>query len=405
MSDIRVNVTGPAPFIVSVTGAVGASPLITNGQTFAVQLAGVGPTGPRGAAGQAGSQGEAGPVGPTGAASTVAGPTGPTGAVSTVPGPTGASVVGATGPAGIAGGVGATGPTGARGIDGAAGQSITGPAGTSGQPGSTGPTGARGVDGAAGQSITGPTGPAGQQGDSGLVGATGATGARGSDGAAGQSVTGPTGASGSDGAATTSASDLTSGTLPDARLSGSVLLAAALAARQHQTTSFIDAIDRTALTTAVPPVSNAVYWTFFTPAYALTISQIAYACTTAAAGVTLCRYGIYTADASGTATLVARTASDTTIFNASNTVFTRSLDTTGGYPASYTLTAGTRYAVAICIAASNTGSVSGAACPGVIAALSPRVQGVRTGANDLLASQGAGQYNGTVGQTYWARLS
>lgn len=201
MSDIRVSVTGPAPFTVSVTGATGVSPLITNGQTFAVQLAGVGPTGPRGAAGQAGSQGEAGPVGPTGAASTVAGPTGPTGAVSTVPGPTGASVVGATGPTGIAGGVGATGPTGARGIDGAAGQSITGPAGASGQQGSTGPTGARGIDGVAGQSITGPTGAAGQRGDSGLVGATGATGARGSDGAAGQSVTGPTGAAGSVGPA------------------------------------------------------------------------------------------------------------------------------------------------------------------------------------------------------------
>ena len=532
MSDIRVSVTGPAPFIVSVTGATGVSPVITNGQTFAVQLAGVGPTGPRGAAGQSGSQGDAGPVGPTGSASTVAGPTGPTGAVSTVPGPTGASVVGATGPAGTAGGVGATGPTGARGIDGAAGQSITGPAGTSGQPGSTGPTGARGVDGAAGQSITGPTGPAGQRGDSGLVGATGATGARGSDGAAGESVTGPTGASGSDGAvgatgargdsitgptgargvdggvgatgstgatgargsdgavgptgaastvtgptgvagatgaagvagatgpqgpaaslnypsiidfpatgsasalylaedtsrlyqwespvyvevgvsggggsggaATTSASDLTSGTLPDARLSSSVLLASALAARQHQTTAFIDVVDRSVINSAIPPVSNAAYWTFFTPVYTVTITQIAYACTTAAAGVTLCRYGLYTADASGNATLVARTASDTTIFNASNTVFTRTLDTTGGYPASYTLNAGTRYAVAICIAAANTGSVSGVSCPGVIAALSPRFQGVRTGANDILTSQGSGQYNGTVGQAYWARLS
>ena len=216
---------------------------------------------------------------------------------------------------------------------------------------------------------------------------------------------GVSGGGGSGGAATTSASDLTSGTLPNARLSSSVLLASALAARQHQTTAFIDATDRVALTTAVPPVSNAVYWTFFTPAYTLTISQIAYACTTAAAGVTLCRYGLYTADAAGNATLVARTASDTTIFNSSNTVFTRSLNTTGGYPSSYTLTAGTRYAVSICIAAANTGAVSGVACPGVIAALSPRVQGVRTGANDILTSQGSGQYNGTVAHIYWARLS
>ncbi len=196
------------------------------------------------------------------------------------------------------------------------------------------------------------------------------------------------------------------GTLADARLSSNVLLASALAARHHQTTSFIDAVDRNCLTTAVPPVSNAVYWTFFTPAYTLTITQIAFACTTAASGVTLCRYGLYTADAAGNATLVARTASDTTIFSASNSVFTRSLDgSTGGYPASYTLTAGTRYAVAICIAASNTGAVSASPSPGVLAALSPRVQGVRTGANDILTSQGSGQYNGTVAHVYWARLS
>jgi hypothetical protein len=207
------------------------------------------------------------------------------------------------------------------------------------------------------------------------------------------------------GIATTSASDLTSGTLADARLSGNVLLASALAARQHQTTSFIDALDRSSINTTQVPVSNAVYWTFLTPAYSLTITQIAFACTTAASGVTLCRYGLYTADAAGNATLVARTASDTTIFNANNTVFTRSLDTTGGYPSSYTLAAGSRYAVALCIAASNTGSVSGSLIPHVIAALSPRVQGVRTGANEILTTQGSGQYNGSVGHAYWARLS
>lgn len=212
-------------------------------------------------------------------------------------------------------------------------------------------------------------------------------------------------ASGGADAIAIAASQITSGTLDDGRLSGNVLLAAALAARQHQTASFIDAVDRTFITTAVPPVNNATYWTFFTPAYTVTVSQIAFACTTAASGVTLCRFGIYTADAAGNATLVARTASDTTIFNASNTVFTRSLNTTGGYPATYTLLAGTRYAVSLCIAAANTGSVSGASCPNAIAAQSPRVQGVRTGTNELLATQGQGQYNGSVGHIYWARLS
>jgi hypothetical protein len=331
------------------------------------------------------------------------------------------SLAGPQGPQGVAGVAGVAGPQGIPGVAG-----VAGPAGVAGAKGDRGDVGPQGQAGVAGQQ--------GIQGPAGVAGATGPQGpaaslvypsitdfpATGSDSALylDESTSrlyqwespvyvevGVSGGGGSGGAATTSASDLTSGTLPDARLSSSVLLASALAARQHQTTSFIDATDRIALTTAVPPVSNAVYWTFFTPAYTLTISQIAFACTTAASGVTLCRYGLYTADASGNATLVARTASDTTIFNTSNTVFTRSLDTTGGYPASYTLTAGTRYAVSICISAANTGAVSGAACPGVIAALSPRVQGVRTGAGDILTSQGSGQYNGTVGHIYWARLS
>lgn len=195
------------------------------------------------------------------------------------------------------------------------------------------------------------------------------------------------------------------GTIADARLPSSVVLASTLAGRQHQTTAVIDAIDRNFLTTTVAPVSGAIYWTFFSPLISLTVSQIAYASFGAASGVSLCRFGIYAVDGSGNVSLVARTASDTTIFAASNTVYTRSLDTTGGYPASYSLVAGTRYAVAMCIVASNTGTVSGSACPAVLGALSPRVQGVRTGASDLLASSTSGQFNGSVNHLYWARLS
>ena len=403
-----------------------------------------GPAGPTGAAGAAGAKGDTGSTGPQGVAGAAGaqGPAGPQGDT----GPQGpAGVAGATGPQGIQGPAGVAGAAGATGATGAAGakgdQGDTGPAGPAGPQGiqgvqgATGPAGAAGATGAQGpQGVAGATGSVGPQGPAGATGATGPQGpaaslnypsitdfpATGSASALylDESTSrlyqwespvyvevGVSGGGGSGGAATTSASDLTSGTLPDARLSSSVLLASALAARQHQTTAFIDVVDRSVINSAIPPVSNAAYWTFFTPVYTVTITQIAYACTTAAAGVTLCRYGLYTSDASGNATLVARTASDTTIFNANNTVFTRALDTTGGYPASYTLNAGTRYAVAMCLSASNTGAVSGVSCPGVIAALSPRFQGVRTGANDLLTSQGSGQYNGTVGQAYWARLS
>ena len=217
---------------------------------------------------------------------------------------------------------------------------------------------------------------------------------------------GVTGGSGGGGTATTSASDLTSGTLDDARLSGNVILASAFAATTNQATNFIEPIDRQALTISPGLVNTAQYWSFFTPAYPLTITQISYSCAGAASGLTLCRFGLYTMNAAGAGNLVARTANDTTCFNASNTIFTRTLDATGGYVSSYSLVAGQRYAVSVAVAGTgNMGSLNGSACPNHLAVLTPRVQGARTGVSDLVTSQGSGQYNGSVGHIYWARLS
>lgn len=205
--------------------------------------------------------------------------------------------------------------------------------------------------------------------------------------------------------ATVAATKLT-GTLDDARLSGNVMLASAFAATTNQATNFIEPVGRQALTTAQGLTNTAQYWTFFTPAYSLTITQIAYASATAASGLTLCRFGLYTMNAAGAGTLVARTANDTTCFNASNTIFTRTLDPTGGYVSSYVLQAGQRYAVSVAVAGSGgMGSLTGSACPSHLAGLTPRVQGVRTGVSDLVSSQGSGQYNASVNHIYWARLS
>ncbi len=199
------------------------------------------------------SSGATGPTGSAGAASTVTGPTGATGApgaagaASNVTGPTGAAGDSVTGPTGASGesitgptGAGETGPTGpspfnyrgawdnftAYGLydavtfDGelwwlpsTAGWSIGGT-----PPGynwelilAKGVTGVTGPTGNAGESITGPTGSSGES-------ITGPTGSPGSAG--GQGVTGPTGPAGSGGGGgSSSASDLTSGTLADARLS------------------------------------------------------------------------------------------------------------------------------------------------------------------------------------------
>jgi hypothetical protein len=87
------------------------------------------------------------------------------------PATAGTGPAGPTGPQGPAGADGATGATGATGPQGLIG--LTGPAGADGAPGATGTTGS-----------TGATGPAGSNGATGATGATGPTGATGATGPA-----------------------------------------------------------------------------------------------------------------------------------------------------------------------------------------------------------------------------
>ncbi len=70
--------------------------------------------------------------------------------------------------------------------------------------------------------------------------------------------------------------------------------------------------------------------------------------TAAAATPTLCKLGVYTVDASGNLTLVASTASDTTLFAAASTTYTRS------FVASFTKTAGVRYSVVVLVVTAGT---------------------------------------------------
>jgi hypothetical protein len=99
-------------------------------------------------------------------------------------------------------------------------------------------------------------------------------------------------------------------------------------------------------TTRVPTSSGQIQHSKIVPHRDFTVTNIAIVGTTAASVPTLIRFGIYTRSGT-TFTLVARTASDTTIFNATNTKFTRALDTTGGYPATYTMIAGTEYFISV----------------------------------------------------------
>lgn len=160
--------------------------------------------------------------------------TGLLGSTPTIPGSDVVGVVGEpgpTGPQGLVGPVGPPGPQGSQGTSGLQGatgaagpQGSTGPAGTPGTPGTTGATGAAGAAGAIGpQGLTGAQGPTGATGPQGVKGDTGATGPQGDPALlVAHHATHETG--GSDALTALSATVLTTGTVPDARLSANVAL-------------------------------------------------------------------------------------------------------------------------------------------------------------------------------------
>jgi len=173
-----------------------------------------------------------------------------------------------------------------------------------------------------------------------------------------------------------------------------------------QSSSTIDVPDRYNVLHSYNGYSGYITFSFFTPLETMTISQITMGNSSIpAASCTAARMGLYTFDGT-TATLVARTADDTTLFNSLYTSYTRSFSTTGGYPASYTLTAGSRYAFAYIVVAATMPTIYNAPLgdnnAGVIGALSPRISGVRTGQTDLLVST---TINGPSDQVPWFRGS
>jgi hypothetical protein len=136
--------------------------------------------------------------------------------------------------------------------------------------------------------------------------------------------------------------------------------------------------------------SGTVYFSFFTPIVNLTVSQITMAnLQNASAGLTLARMGLYTVDSSDNADLVARTASDTTLFDTAITSYTRSFDTTGGYPATYDLVAGQRYAIAVICVGTTMPNIVGYFVANIqaVTTLLPRISGVVTSQADLPTSR------------------
>jgi len=200
----------------------------------------------------------------------------------------------------------------------------------------------------------------------------------------GTGATGATGQTGATGPAVTNASTLITGTLPDAQLSTNVALKTLLNQWLGMSLSGVDAGAPMLQNASQGYGSGVVHWTFFTPLVTTTVTSITFwSGSSAASGLTLCRFGIYTYDET-TATLVARTDSNTGNFALANTAYNRVLSATGGYPTSYTLNAGTRYGVAV-IQVGTTAStlVSSVLGPVTASQQNPKLSGYLTGQSDL----------------------
>jgi hypothetical protein len=203
------------------------------------------------------------------------------------------------------------------------------------------------------------------------------------------------------------ASDLT-GTLADARLSANVALGANVQAMLNQydasaSTTYVETAPRFFSSSASSQGTGQGVWSFFTPLKTITINRIVFISGSAASGLTLARFALFTYDET-TATMVARTDSDTTLFAAANTSYARALSTTGGYPASYTLVAGTRYGVAVLQVGSTTASIQ--ACNlgfTVVSQVLPKMQRYVGGLSDLATINLSTNGSGNTGFLY-ARL-
>ena len=199
---------------------------------------------------------------------------------------------------------------------------------------------------------------------------------------------------------------VTTGKLADASVTAAKLNGDAfgsLAGNLNQSLAVVDVYPRTGNSNA-PVTSGTAYLTFFTPMWSATISSLSIvSATTIASGTSLARIGLYTFDGT-TATLVARTASDTSLLSTANTVFTRALSSVGGFPETYTLQAGTRYALGFIFVGSTPGTIytAFASLPAAISSLAPRVGGAVPLQSDLPAT-GTSFTSTTV--IPWGRLS
>jgi len=254
----------------------------------------------------------------------------------------------------------------------------------------------------------GNSGPQGIKGDTGSTGATGATGSSGV-----VAVTAPITNSGTSTSANiginqsslTIAQSQVTNLVTDLGLKATTSTLSS-ARDEYRTVDFTDqnVLPRNISVDNLGTQASRILYTFFTPIQDGTVNQVSVAsASTASSGLTLARIGLYTYDFNtDSVTLVARTASDTTLFNAQNTIYTRSFNTTGGYPASYSLVAGNRYAMAVIQVGTTPASLLGVAHSSLLSTLDSRIAASQL-SSDLVASSSS--MVATNARLIWGRFT
>lgn len=146
-------------------------------------------------------------------------------------------------------------------------------------------------------------------------------------------------------------------------------------------------------------VSGQLWVSYFTPVVDSTITKLMMASAgTAGAGQTLDRMALFTVAGDDSLTKVAQTASDTTIGLATYTPYERSLSTVGGFPASYSLVAGTRYALGFLETATTPTKLQGMFI--VDSGTPPIASRIITGQTDIAASYAVASLSSTFTIVY-----
>lgn len=193
------------------------------------------------------------------------------------------------------------------------------------------------------------------------------------------------------------AGSISTGTLPDARLSSNVALNANLRWAMQATSTSIDWFPRGHGTMGgASAISGQLYLSFFTAPYSFTSTTLTYCTNVATSSLTLCRFALFTVSETITdsitgttpiVTMVARTANDTTIGAATNTLYSRTFSSVGGYPTSYNIVAGTRYAAGLLVVGTTPGTWQAATIStGTVMRLPPMAAGVVFGLSDMPTS-------------------